>query len=149
MGVIVEFDYDVWVARYPEFAGVSEAAAQAYFDEATIYNRNDGGGPVPTAAVQSTLLNMLTAHIAARYATINGQVPSTLVGRISDASEGSVSVKADYAEATPGSMAWYIQTKYGADYWQASAPYRTMRYRPGPGTGGVVGGGWPYGGRSW
>src|SRR5712691_5301202 len=130
MGVTVAFNYAQWIARYPEFAAsVNTDLATAYFNEATIYHANDGSGPVTTAAIQSTLLNMLTAHIAQRYAAQGGQVASPLVGRISNASEGSVSVQTEYADATPGTMAWYVQTKYGADYWQASAPYRTMRYR--------------------
>ncbi|MQI67086.1 DUF4054 domain-containing protein, partial [Escherichia coli] len=24
--------------------------------------------------------------------------------------------------------AWYMQTKYGADYWNATAPFRTFQY---------------------
>lgn len=131
MGVVVAFDYDAWVARYPEFSAVNEATATAYFNEATIYHSNDGSGPVPTAAIQSTLLNMLTAHIAARYAPGPGGAPASgIVGRITNASEGSVSVQAEYADETPGTMAWYVQTKYGADYWNATLPFRTMRYRP-------------------
>lgn len=128
MGVTVQFDYTKWVARYPEFASVSQPTAQAYFDEGTIYHANDGSGPVLTAAVQSTLLNMVTAHIAARYAARNGQQPSDLVGRVSDATEGTVSVSADMGDQ-PGSAAWWQQTKYGADYWAATTQFRNFRYR--------------------
>lgn len=128
MGVAVTFNYAKWVARYPEFASVSEPTAQAYFDEATIYLRNDGSGPTSSPTVQLTLLNMLTAHIAARYAVIDGKSASDLVGRISNATEGSVSVQADM-DAVPGTAAWYMQTKYGADFWNATAAYRTFRYR--------------------
>lgn len=131
MGAIATFDFATWVARYPEFAdSVTPQAAQAYFDEATIYHRNDGRGPVSAIAVQRTLLNMLTAHIAKRYAASAAGAPAPdLVGRVSNASEGSVSVQAEYADATPGTMAWFVQTKYGADYWQATTTYRTMHYR--------------------
>lgn len=144
MGVVVAFNYSTpdvpnspaWVLRYPEFASVDEVTATGYWTEATIYHVNDGSGPIKTAEVQSTLLNMLTAHIAARYAVLNGQAASPLVGRIENASQGSVSVNAKYADATPGSMAWYVQTKYGADYWSATRVYRTMRYRVAPGAAG-------------
>lgn len=131
MGVVVTFDYAGWVARYPEFAAVTQPLAQSYFDEATIYQANDGSGPVKTAAIQSTLLNMLTAHIAALYAAAAPGV-SPLVGRISSATEGSVSVNVEM-ETTINS-AWFMQTKYGASYWQATAGYRTMRYRVGCGS---------------
>lgn len=132
MGVIVNFDYNSWLVRYPEF-GVSGAQfvspqlAQAYFDEATSYQANNGAGPVSDPGLQLRLLNMLTAHIAA----LNVTGSSPLVGRINTASEGSVSVGAEN-NYPPGTPQWYQQTKYGAAWWAATAQYRTMRYRPGP-----------------
>ena len=133
----VVFDYTTWAARYPELAGsVAAPLAALYFDEATLYCSNGDDALVPYdptngVTTSATYLNMLTAHIAALNAVINGQASSPLVGRISSATEGSVSVNADLA-AQPGSAAWYQQTKYGAAFWAASAPYRTMRYIPGP-----------------
>lgn len=130
MGAVATFDYPTWAARYPEFSAVSSALAQAYFGEATLYLANDGTGPVQDAGQQLALLNMLTAHIAALNAGTNGQPASPLVGRIAHASEGSVSVSTEMP-AMPGSAAWFMQTKYGLSYWQATAQYRTMRYVPG------------------
>jgi len=49
MGVIVQFNYDRWLARYPEFSQVPQPTAQEYFGEATLYLRNDGTGPVRDA----------------------------------------------------------------------------------------------------
>jgi len=138
-GVIVTFDPAAFKARYPEFAGVENGTLELYFAEATIYHRNDGTGPVSTAAVQSSLLNMLTAHIAARYATVAGVAPSNLVGRISQATQGSVTVAADYGTTQSENEAWYNQTKYGADYWRATAIFRGFHY--------VTGGRFPRGGR--
>jgi len=138
MGVIVNFDYTTWVTRYPEFASpggaqpVAESLAQQYFNEATIYQANNGAGPVSNATTQLTLLNMLTAHIAALNAASAGGVPaSPIVGRVNTASEGSVSVGAEN-NYPPGTVQWYQQTKYGSAWWAATAQYRTMRYRPGP-----------------
>lgn len=140
-GAIATFVYANWIAAYPEFTAVSEPAAQGYFDIATIYLRNDGTGPLPESRVslQTTLLYMLTSHIAWLYSPqLNGVPDSTgpspapaLVGRISQASEGSVSVTADWPNATAQS-AWFLQTKYGAAFWQATAAWRTMRYVPAP-----------------
>jgi hypothetical protein len=79
---------------------------------------------VADAAVRSVLLNMLTAHIAA----LNSPGASGVVGRVSSASEGSVSVSAELA--VPGSAAWFAQTRYGIAFWQATAQYRTATYRP-------------------
>lgn len=135
MGAVAVFNYAKWIAMYPEFnnAGilvVSEAQAQGYFDVSTIYWRNDGTGPVTDPVIQLALLNMLTAHMAARYAaSVGGAAASSLVGRIGNATEGSVSVGIDL-NADPGSEQWFVQTKYGFDFWQATAAFRMMRYRP-------------------
>lgn len=147
MGVIVAFNYSTpgdplnpaWVLRYPEFAAVTEPIATGYWNEATIYHANDGSGPVLTEAIQRTLLNMVTAFIAARYSQSQGSpVPGAaqdangLVGRVSSASEGSVSVQTENMYP-PGSAQFWQQNKYGADYWNATKAYRTMRYRASPG----------------
>lgn len=132
MGVIVTFDYAAWSARFPELASsVAEPQAQGYFDEATLYQANDGSGPVCNAVQQSALLNLLTAHIAKLYATLNGVPASGLVGRISDATEGSVSVSADMGAEAGAFQAWLQQTAYGASWWNATRQFRTFRYRPG------------------
>ncbi len=129
----VEFNYAAWIARYPEFTAVTEPTALGYFNEAVIYHRNDGTGPVTDDTVQLALLNMVVAHIAARYAIINGVSPSPLVGRITNATEGSVSVTVGgFASVQPATMEWWLQTKPGSDYWFATAPYRVFNYRPGP-----------------
>lgn len=124
----VTFDYATWVTRYPEFSEVSGELARMYFDEATLWLRNDGSGPVREPATQLRLLNMLTAHIAALNSGANGQTPSPFVGPITNASEGSVSVGANVL-AAPGTSAWYVLTRYGAEFWAATAAYRRMHYR--------------------
>lgn len=123
---VAAFDYLGWVARYPEFRAVTPDAAALYFAEAGLYLDNTDASPVRDATVRLMLLNMLTAHIAA----MAGANSSSMPGRIGTATEGSVSVTATF-DVPPGSAQWYAQTRYGAAYWQASAPYRTMRYIPG------------------
>ncbi|EHL7228671.1 DUF4054 domain-containing protein [Escherichia coli] len=126
MGVVI-FDPSAFKLRYPEFSSVDDALLQQYFTQATIYLDNTDSSRVSDLAVRSMLLNMLVAHIACLYSGANGQSPSGLVGRIDSASEGSVSVHADMPGGTANS-AWYMQTKYGADYWNATAPFRTFQY---------------------
>jgi len=125
---IVTFDYPKWLVRYPEFTDkVLDARAQSYFDEAAaLYLNNSEGSPVSDVDRRAVLLNMLVAHIAA----LNGEGSSGLVGRITSATEGSVSVSADYG-TQPGTAAWFLQTKYGAAFWQATQSLRTFRYVPG------------------
>lgn len=126
------FDYTGWSARYPELAGsTGQALAQAYFDnDAVLYLDNTACSPVPDVNKRRALLNMIVAHIAALNSpTADGQPASPLVGRITNASEGSVNVSVDMPG--PDSAAFWMQTKYGAAFWQATASLRTMRYIPG------------------
>lgn len=125
------FNYAAWAARYPELAGsVLEPLATLYWDEAGLYLLNTGASQVTDIARRGVLLNMLTAHIAALNATINGQAPSGLVGRVASATEGSVSVSTA-ASMLPGSAEWYAQTRYGLSFWTATARYRMARYYAG------------------
>jgi hypothetical protein len=140
MGIVV-FDPAAFIARYPEFASVSSTLLQAYFTEATIYMANTDDSRVQDVAQRGVLLNMLVAHIAAINAGVNGQPASPLVGRVNAASEGSVSVGTDMG-AVPFTAAWFMQTKYGTSFWQATARYRTMQYVPGRSYPGA-GFGWP------
>lgn len=131
MGVQITFDYALWILSYPQFSDIPESTViTVLLPIAEIYCRNDGGGPVSTAATQTVLLNLMVAHIAQLFFGANGTTPSGLVGRISNASEGSVSVGTDFP--TTQNNAWYLQTPFGAAFWQATAAYRTMRYIPGP-----------------
>src|SRR5438309_2122350 len=113
MGAPAIFDFPAWIARYPEFAeDVDAPLAQAFFAEASIYHRNDGGGPVQDPISQLALLNMMTSHIAQLYQVENGAAVNELVGRITNASQGSVTVAAD-ADLGNGISQWLAQTKYG------------------------------------
>lgn len=140
MGFVAPPNYAGWIVRYPEFTGIPSPTYDLYFAEAGLFCRNDGSGPVTTAAAQSVLMQMLTAHIAALYSQSQGDPTpgspknaNTPVGRISDATQGSVSVSLDWPSSTdPSAMEkWLTQTKYGAEYWAATLVYRQMRYRPG------------------
>lgn len=148
----VVFDYAYLQQRFPDLSRwVSPEMGQFYFDLATLYLDNtDGGepiyvpgfGPVGCRAVvnqvrdiptRQMLLGLLTAHIATLQAPLNGQASSTVVGRISGATEGSVSVSIDLPETGSSAIgAWLGLTKYGQMFWAATAAYRTARYVPGP-----------------
>lgn len=139
MGVAVQFNYANWIAMFPEFTsppGPSQALVEnQYVSIAETLLVNNGSGPVSTAQIQTTLLNTLVAHVAALFfgvPTFSGGAwtfsNSPLVGRITNATQGSVSVGVDMP-SNPSS-AWFNQTKYGALYWQMIAPYRTYRYIP-------------------
>lgn len=128
---VVVFDSAAFIARYPEFSTVNPTVLQMYFDEATVYLDNTDSSRVSNISQRAVFLNMITAHIAAMNGSgVNGNGASGLVGRINSATEGSVSVNTEYVQSNNGTMAWYLQTPYGAAFWAASSAYRTMIYQP-------------------
>lgn len=139
MGMIVQFDWNRFSAAYPEIAGIGESLATEYFGIATQIQRNDGGGPITDPVRQLSLLNMLVAHVAQLFAprdandnpAATGNPPPSVVGQVTSASEGSVSVGTQAMKGyETAQAAWLAQTRYGAMYWAATASFRTMRYRP-------------------
>ena len=128
----VVFNYSNFALRFPEIVPYCNSdLAGMYFTEATILLDNTAGSPVQDVNVRASLLNLLTAHIAALNAPLGGQASSPLVGRISEATEGSVTVKAEMNVAA-GFAQYFAQTKYGIAAWQMLLPFRSARYYPGP-----------------
>lgn len=133
---IVAFNYAQFLAQCPAFSYISEPTAQAYFDivgQSYLANTGQGGaGGVWNPAQKLVMMNWLVGHLLALFAPdANGGAPSTLVGRINSAGEGSVNVGTEYQPMTQAA-AWYLQTPYGAAYWEMTKPFRSMRYRRGP-----------------
>ena len=126
----VVFDSAAFKARYPEFAAVGDPLLSACFREAGLYLSNSDNSPVQNLTRRAVLLNMLTAHIAALGGALSSDGQPRPVGRISSATEGSVSASMEYL--APGSSAWFAQTQYGADFWQATSSLRGFRYIPRP-----------------
>lgn len=144
---VVTFNYADFIAAFPAFTNVTEAqftGPGGFFGQATILCGNNtrnpaigGMGPTWGASTLTTLLYLLTAHIAWIQSLKDGQGNPTstpglssggsLVGRIDQATEGSVSVHADMGDATAGSPSepWYLQTQWGATYWAMTAGIRT------------------------
>lgn len=125
---VVVFDAAAFKVAYPEFAAVSDTVLQSCFDTAGLYLSNEDCSPVPDLAKRQQFLWLLTAHIAALRGFGPGAGRAGMVGRISSATEGSVSVSTEYG--VPGTSAWFIQTPYGAEFWQATLYLRSFRYRP-------------------
>lgn len=131
LGVVV-FDPAAFKAAYPSFSTLSDGVVSFNFTLAELMLNNSCCSVVADATVRETLLNLLTAHITALLNGVNGQAPSGVVGRIGQATEGSVNVGLEYATNTPQSLAYFSQTPWGAMFWQATAQYRTMRYVAAP-----------------
>lgn len=142
---VVDFDYALWAQRYPELASKEDAAlAGLDFAGATLYLDNSPFSRVCDLDQRRALLFMLTAHIA--QLNINRRAGNSIVGRISQATQGTVTVTADMPNQ-PQAAAWLQQTPYGADYWQATAGFRTAVYVPPPCSPYGFGFGFGFGGR--
>lgn len=129
---IAVFNYAQWAARYPELAPyVDITLATVYFGEAGLYLDNTECSSVSDVNARLAMLNMIVAHIAKLNAPIGGVAPSGLVGPISSATEGSVSVTVKQPDAR-GLAWWFMQTTYGAAVWAALAPYRNAHYIASP-----------------
>ena len=122
----VVFDPAAFKARYPEFASVGDLLLQACFGEAGLYLSNTDNSPVQNVTRRAVLLNMLTAHIAALGGALSSDGQPRPVGRVSSATEGSVS--AAFEGPPPGSAQWFQQSQYGAAFWQATSGLRGFRY---------------------
>jgi hypothetical protein len=128
---IVVFDYNAWSLRYPELAGsVSQPLAQIYFNEAGLFCDNSDVSPITNVVSRAMLLNMATAHIAALNASIGGKPMRPIVGRLSNATEGTVSMSTEN-NYRQGSCQWWQQTTYGSAWWSATGQYRKGRLFPG------------------
>lgn len=123
---VVTFDPATFKLRYPQFASVSDFLLGECFNEATLYLSNADTSPVQDVTRRAMLLNMLTAHIAFLGGALNPGNAANPVGRVSSATEGSVSASLEYG--VPGTQAWFVQTQWGAAFWQATTSLRGFRY---------------------
>ena len=131
---VVTFNFPDWISQYPEFSSVTTGQAQSYFNRATLMVDNTPSSPIADLFQRTVLLNMATAHFAFLFAPLNGQAPraSSVVGRLSSASEGSVSAQFGYSTAATDTEAFWNQSEYGAAFWAATLRYRTAVYIPPP-----------------
>ncbi|MFT9364839.1 MAG: DUF4054 domain-containing protein [Gluconobacter sp.] len=129
---VVTFDYSTWSALYPALASsTNQTQASDFFDQAGDILNNTPRSPVQNLGRRARLLNLLTAHIAQLNLPADaGGNGAGAVGRVASASEGSTSVSLDMGPASQSS-AWFMQTQYGATFWQMTAYLRQMRFVPG------------------
>lgn len=121
----VAFDTTKFRAQYREFATVGDAPLSLYFDFATMKLSNSKSSIVKNADTREKLLYLLVAHIA----TLMGRPGQ--VGRVKDATEGTVEVKFEWSTHVSEAQAYYDQTQYGVLFWSLTKSLRTFRYIPG------------------
>lgn len=137
-GPAVTFVYTDWT-QMTGMTLISQPAAQNFFNIATLFVNNKLG-PVKCPETLTSLLYLATAHLAFLLSprdnsgnpSSSGTNPApTIVGRISSATEGSVTVQTEFAAQIPMAAAWWLQSQWGAMFWQATAIYRVAKYFPG------------------
>lgn len=139
---VITFDPTAFKAAFPEFANCSDGQCSGWFSRATLLFANDTCNPAFADGNMAALYNLLVAHIgwlnaprdSSGQPAQTGQLAPPTVGRINSAGEGSVNASFDMGDANVGSpsQAWYMQTRYGAEYWSATSQYRTARYGRAP-----------------
>lgn len=132
------FDYAKWSAMFPYLAGtggVTGPIASAFFDIAELLFNNTDCSPITDPDKRLVYLNYVVAHLArlAGYPVAAGGTaqPDGMVGRVSSATEGTVSVSTDYGVVRE-SAAWWVQTQEGATFWQLTRALRSARYIAAP-----------------
>lgn len=126
---VVTFDATAFQEAFPCFSSVSAVALDQNFGFATLMLDNSCCSVVQDAPTRAQLLTLATAHITALFNGVNGQPPQGIVGRINNATQGSVSVQAEMLAKTESASYWQ-QTPWGAQYWTSTLKYRTGRYVP-------------------
>ena len=122
----VAFDYGRWAAVYPELVPNSNPdKAENYFDIACTMLNPTEASIVRSEKTRGRLLYLLTAHLMKMFDTKDGD--ARLVGSVGTAVEGSVTLTMNAFTSTASNQ-WFLQTQYGATFWQATSPYRTMHY---------------------
>lgn len=133
----VILDVTVFRAMYPEFSSLSDLEIENLFMLAQVLLENNDCSVVVNEEKRKVLLYLLTAHLAFLGVGISPTSPgagsspgakSSIVGRISSATEGSVTIGLDLASNIPFRAAYFAQSKYGLLFWQMMAPYRTGLY---------------------
>lgn len=138
MSSVVTFDEAAFLLAFPEFQAYATAnpgALAAVFDQVTaLYINNTALSFVRDVNVRKYLIWLAMAHVlylrgalASTDAATGGASTAGNVGRVASATEGSVSASLDMG-AQSNNAAWWMQSQYGSQYWQATAPYRSVRY---------------------
>lgn len=138
MDGIVTFSEAQFLMRYPQFSAFATATPgrlQMLFDDVTLlYINNTPSSYVRDVKLRELLIYLVMAHILQISGVLTpagaGSTGSQ-VGRVSSATEGSVSASLDMG-STSANAAWWLQSQYGAEYWNATARFRTFRYAAAP-----------------
>lgn len=123
------FDPTVFKLLFPEFINVDNARLDFFFQQACLVVSNKDNSIVQDLDARQTVLYLLTAHIGKLMGALANDGQPIPVGRVSTATEGSVTGEFDYPAFN--SYEWFIQTQYGTAAWQYVRVFRQFYYVPG------------------
>jgi hypothetical protein len=125
------FDASAWLLRFPEFTGrVTTGQITAVAEEAPLVF------PIArlrSAARQAAALDLAVAHLLQMRISPSGTglANMSVVGRVTDATQGSVHVGFDAGNANTLTRSFYMSTRYGQLLWLMVAWLVRMRYARG------------------
>jgi len=129
LGVVV-FDAVAFLSQYPQFTNIPQPALQGNFIGATQLLNNTCCSAIKDAPTREYFLFLLVAHITKLLNGDNTTPATGVVGRVSEAQQGSVRVRSEMGglRTTTELEAYFLQTQFGAMFWTMTAQFRTMRY---------------------
>ena len=123
MSTIFVFNPTEFKLAYPSFEKYTDEQLNFMFDMVENDILDNTVSTCIPLKTRKKFFYLLVAHMAELQSRIDDG-NSGLVGRISSASEGSVSISSDYLSSPTALAQWLNQTPYGATYYAMSARYR-------------------------
>lgn len=120
---VVILDYSEFRSMFPIFSDSTiypDAMLDIYFSIAEEYISNNECSKT-SLKTRKNLLYLTLAHL---LLLLSGNKDGSTVGRVANATQGSVSVGLSYP-ISPNS-AWWTQTQYGAMVWELTKKYRSF-----------------------
>ena len=124
MSNVFVFDSTEFKTIYTQFSARTDAQLNWFFEEVESDVLDNSETSCISLKTRRKLFFLLVAHKAELQNRIDSG-NTGMVGRISSASEGSVSVTTDYSTSSTALAQWLNQTPYGAEYYALTARYRT------------------------
>lgn len=121
----VKFDYDLFRNQFPHIKVGSLGQMAGLWEIAETIVGNDQNSPYPYAPDNGVYKRRTLLYLALAHLIQMQQVgASGLAGRVTSATEGSVSVTVEPFAANSLTEQWWCQTNEGAQYWMLTAAYR-------------------------
>ena len=143
MSNVYVFDPGAFKLAYPQFASFTNEQLNFFFKSVQGRILDNSETSCISLANREIWFYLLVAHKAELQNRINSG-NSGLVGRVSSATEGSVSISTDYSLGSGALGQWLNQTPYGAEFFALTTAWRTALWVAGRAPMPVKRDKWPY-----